>query len=141
MPKLTPDVAVFPLMFQSLLDLWGVELLNAVTLSERCATGAGLTPDAWAHADCDARHRGCMGVGYSKEVRKQSLHSITKLRDERVARQVQLAEESRFEALPDIDSGSDAEKKEAEEWSFDKKGRKTFGPKVEYQFGGGVFPL
>lgn len=129
-------------MFQSLLKLWGTELLDAMVLSERCATGAGVTPDAWAHADCDARHRGCMGVGYSKDVRKQSLNSIARLRDERVARQAQLAEESRFEALPDSDSSSDEDgKKEEEEWSFDRKGRKTFGPKVEYQFGGGVFPL
>lgn len=140
------DVAVFPLMFESLQEIWAGELIEAMILSERCGISAGLMPDAWAHANCDASHKRCMGAGYSKEVRKLAVGGIMKLKNEREARREQLIQEMRQEenSLEEVSnnaSDGDDKDKEEGEWTFDKRGKKTFGPKVEYDFGGSVCPL
>lgn len=134
-------------MFNTLADIWGPELMDAVLLSERCAAGAGVSPDKWAHADCHARHKGCMGVGFSKATRKQALAKLSKAKGEREAHMHALAEQagqSRWEKLSDSDTESEDGRNEEKEnkkdgqWSFDRKGRKTFGPKPEYTIGGVV---
>lgn len=126
-------------MISTLQELWGPEMMEALILSVRCSTGAGLTPNAWAHADCDASHRGCMGIGYSQETRLESVASIVKLRDERVTRKEQLLEECRLAEAKDNDGESEGDESKGEsEWTYDKKGRKKFGPKEEYSIRGCV---
>lgn len=133
--QLTPVSSAFGIMFSSLSQYWDHEIIGGEKCSEGCATGAGINPDGWAHASCDSCHRGCLGLGYTKGQKKTAEVKLAKAIEERKAYTEKLLDESRWEALP---SDSESEKEEEEEWSFDKAGKKKYGPKTEYTVGGCV---
>lgn len=121
------------MMLESMLGLWERELVFGLSLAERCGTGAGLTPDAWAHVNCDTHHTGCLGAGFSAAQKKAGLDKLAKTMREREREEARLLDQDRFEVVP-----SDSEEEEEEEYSFDKKGNKQYGPKTEYTVGGTV---
>lgn len=106
-------------------DQWLPELKDGDRLSDLCTPGAANTPQAWAHADCDAKHKGCHGIGFSMLEKLGAGDKMARANEEREARLDLLAEES----------SSYCEKKDKEEseqkgaWRFDKDGKKTFGPR------------
>lgn len=115
-------------------EVWASETKSGTELGWSCVAGAGTSPDAWAHASCDSRHKGCVGVGFNMIQKAGAYIKIAKAQMDRQAHAEQLLNESRWEALPD----SDSEKGEEEEWSFDKAGKKKYGPKTDYTIGGCV---
>lgn len=119
-PKLTSGAATFGKMFRSMSE---AEIEAGIALAARCAPGAAITPDAWAHASCDTRHKGCAGVGFSIIERAGAATKIKEAKKEREAYMNKLLKES------DREGG---EKEEEKEWSYDKAGKK--GPKTEYAY-------
>lgn len=104
---------------------WQSEFEDGDKLSDLCAPGAANRPNAWAHADCDTKHKGCLGIGFSLHEKLGAGDKMGRMNEERESRSDLLAEEtsSYFEKL----MGKSEEK---EGWNYDKDGKETYGPKT-----------
>lgn len=108
-------------------ELWGREMREGDILSDQCAPGAATVPNAWAHSDCDIRHKGCMSVGFSALQKASAADKLVKANQEREAEPARLLEEV-LASNPRSEEKAEGQTKEG--WSFDKNGEKTYGPKT-----------
>lgn len=124
--ELTPGASLNGLVFsQFKSDQWLSELQDGDRLNDLCIPGAANAPDAWAHGSCDTKHKGCLGIGFSLHEKLGAGDRVTKLNEEREANSDLLAEESSsyYESLK-------AKSEVKGRWSYDKEGKKTYGPKT-----------
>ena len=133
--ELTPAASVFGRMFESMSEVWASESDSGTSLTLRCSTGAGISPNAWAHASCTTCHKGCVGVGFSMLEKAAAFLKLAKAGMNRSAREKQLLDESRWELLSD---GDDEKQETKELFHYDKMGKKKPGPDLDYGVGGCV---
>lgn len=106
-------------------ELFTHEMREGAMLGGQCAVGAAHAPDAWAHADCDTKHKGCIGIGFSSLEKASVEGKLTQANQEREAEAERLLQER---ILTNPGYMEKSEDKGNEAWNFDKEGKKIDGP-------------